>query len=180
MADDLVTVASFTHPVEAWVEKLRLDHAGVKSFVADDNIVSMYWLCSNAVGGVKLQVAHGDLQAAAEILSGEPAISRDGKAELCTEVPATLCPKCGSAEIYWQKCWRRAVFLCWLLLGFPLPILRRSWSCFDCHAWGQLRIQFTLRTLLILTFIVAVICSLVRTVSTWVPDFGGAESVPYP
>ena len=181
MAEELVTVARFTHPTEAWLEKLRLDQAGVRSYVADENLISMNWLYSNAVGGVKLQVARDDLQEAAELLNRQPAVSQGGTAEFCPEIPATRCPMCRSAEIYWQELWRRAVFLCWLVVGFPLPILRRSWSCLDCRAWGQLPIQFTIRTLLILTFLVAVVCSFVRVMVTiGATHVVRPEDVPYP
>jgi hypothetical protein len=162
MRQELVTVGSFTYPVGAWLAKLRLDHAGIASYVADENLISTYWLYSNALGGVKLQVARNDVRAAMEVLSEGPASTSDERARLSTDVPDTTCPVCGSTEVVWQKYWRRAVFLCWLVVGFPLPILRQSWFCLSCRAWGRLPLQFTLRTLLIVTLIVAVACSLVR------------------
>ncbi len=181
MAKELVTVARFTYPTEAWLQKLLLDRAGLTSYVADENLVSMNWLYSNAVGGVKLQVAQPDVKAAAKVLRDGPLVAADPEGEFCTDVPTEACPKCSSHEVYWNKVWRRPVFLFWLLFGFPVPLKRMSWGCFACHAWGRLPIQFTLRTLLILTLVVAVVCSLVRTLVTlWSPDLVGPESPPYP
>jgi hypothetical protein len=162
MPSRLVTVAAFTYPTQAWLAKLRLDEAGIPSFVADENLVSMNWLYSNAVGGVKLQVGDSDAVTAASVLGPEPAASVRAQGKRVAKVPGETCPKCGSPELYWQRYWRRVVFLCWLLLGFPVPIMRRSWACMTCGAWGQRPIQYRLRTLLVITFVVALVLGLIR------------------
>jgi hypothetical protein len=65
---ELVTIRSFWYLAEAELAKGLLESAGIHSLLFDENIVSMGWY-ANAVGGVKLQVAPEDAEAANEILS---------------------------------------------------------------------------------------------------------------
>jgi hypothetical protein len=73
----VVTVATFWNPVEAHVLVARLEGAGIRAFVADEQTVTMDWLLANAVGGVKVQVAESDLERARQVLA-EPPPTRDG------------------------------------------------------------------------------------------------------
>jgi len=60
--------------------KSILDSAGIESFLADENVISMNWLWSNALGGVKLQVRKTDVAVASELLEqtlSEAAASAD-------------------------------------------------------------------------------------------------------
>ena len=66
--EKLVTVATFDFRAEAEVAKLFLEEQGIQAFLADDNLVGMDWFLSNAVGGVKLQVAASDVDRARDIL----------------------------------------------------------------------------------------------------------------
>jgi hypothetical protein len=57
-----------------------LDSAGIESFLADENVIRMNWLWSNALGGVKLQVRKTDVAVASELLEqklSEAAASAD-------------------------------------------------------------------------------------------------------
>src|SRR5262245_3733301 len=54
---DLVTVGTFRDLPEAHALKMRLEAAGIPAYLADAELVAMDWLLSNAVGGVKVQVA---------------------------------------------------------------------------------------------------------------------------
>ncbi len=60
MADRLVTIATFDLPAKARLAQNALAEAGVRAVVADEAVVAMEWLLSNAVGGVKVQVWAGD------------------------------------------------------------------------------------------------------------------------
>jgi membrane protease YdiL (CAAX protease family) len=55
--DALVTIATYDIASQAEVDRLALEEEGIRTFLADDNLVTANWLLSNAVGGVKLQVA---------------------------------------------------------------------------------------------------------------------------
>lgn len=52
----MITIARFDNPVTANIAKARLDAAGIPALLADEHTVSMNWLLSNAIGGVRLQV----------------------------------------------------------------------------------------------------------------------------
>src|SRR5262249_49628477 len=54
---DLVTVATFWFPGEAHIVRCRLEAAGISVYIADEFTVTMDWFLSNAIGGIKLQVA---------------------------------------------------------------------------------------------------------------------------
>jgi hypothetical protein len=77
---NIVTVRQFLTVQEAVMAKNILDSAGIESFLADENVISMNWLWSNALGGVKLQVRTTDAAIASELLEqklSEPAASAE-------------------------------------------------------------------------------------------------------
>ena len=57
MAGKMVTVATFDMPTEAHLAKGLLEANGLAAFLADELTVGVAWHLSNAVGGIKLQVA---------------------------------------------------------------------------------------------------------------------------
>ncbi|MEP3479989.1 MAG: hypothetical protein ABJZ55_12135 [Fuerstiella sp.] len=67
MSDKLVTVATFSTPVEAAIGRNALEADGVRAFLADNAIVGMAWYLGGAVGGIKLQVADEDAERAISI-----------------------------------------------------------------------------------------------------------------
>lgn len=71
-AGDLVTVATFDSLIEAQLAQARLETAGLRSQLADAQLIAMDWVLSNAVGGIKLQVLGVDAPAALRALA-EPA-----------------------------------------------------------------------------------------------------------
>ena len=76
----IVTLRQFLTVQEAVMAKSILDSAGIESFLADENVISMNWLWSNALGGVKLQVRKTDVADASELLEqklSEAAASAD-------------------------------------------------------------------------------------------------------
>lgn len=144
MSDELVTIATFSRPMEAHLTRMRLESEGIECFIGDEYTVAANWLFSNAVGGVKLKVRESDAQEAAEILQQEPAdidsIEMDEDMEtpenIAIDKDEPVCPKCDSSDVYYEEYSRRAVFASWLLLGIPLPFLKRKWSCKGCsYEW---------------------------------------------
>jgi hypothetical protein len=101
------------------------------------------WLYSNAVGGVKLQVREEDAENALGILAdgpGEIEWEQEGEAdeedELAEEHEPEQCPRCASHRIHYEKYANRPFFLSWLLLGFPIPFLKKEWVCQNCgYGW---------------------------------------------
>ncbi len=64
----LIMVRSYRDLPEALLAKGSLESAGIKSFLADDNIVRMDWFWSNLIGGVKLLVSPEDFDEATAML----------------------------------------------------------------------------------------------------------------
>ena len=130
-ANKLVTVATFSRAEEAHVSKGKLQSEGIWSFVADEHIVTTNWLYSIAVGGVKLQVKESDAEKAYQFLQ-----YRQGKVTRYVEHATENCPKCGSSDVHYATFSLRPLFISWLILGFPLPFLKRKWVCTKCgHKW---------------------------------------------
>ena len=60
----MITVATFSKPEEAHLLRSQLESAGIPAFVKDEMTVQMYWLYSDAIGGVRVQIDENDLEAA--------------------------------------------------------------------------------------------------------------------
>jgi hypothetical protein len=64
MSTNLVTLATFDTSIKAEMAKAALAEAGIQSELGDENLVTMNWLLSNAVGGIKLVVREEDAERA--------------------------------------------------------------------------------------------------------------------
>ncbi len=69
MEDKLVTVGTYDMPTEAHLAKGLLEANGLTAFLADELTVGVAWHLSNAIGGIKLQVAESDVELATGILA---------------------------------------------------------------------------------------------------------------
>jgi len=72
-----VTIATFDTAPKAELAKNALGDAGISATLADGEIVAMEWMLSNAIGGIKLQVAGEDADRAALILSDHGELGDD-------------------------------------------------------------------------------------------------------
>ena len=93
--DKLATVATYSFPAEAEAARLLLESQGIRAFLADDNLVGMNWLVSNAVGGVKLQVAETDAKRAVEILECDKTSALPADDCVVEEDIHFACSECG-------------------------------------------------------------------------------------
>ncbi|MFH1742682.1 MAG: DUF2007 domain-containing protein [bacterium] len=126
----LITVDTFNSVAEAQPLKTSLESEGISCFLCDEFIAQDLW--PNLVGGVKLQVREEDAEKASFILDQEKSGTTDEKEE-------TLCPKCNSSNVYYEKWNRRLAFATWLLMGIPVPVLRHKWKCEECgHQWKMM------------------------------------------
>lgn len=100
MAEDLVTVATFSTLPEAEAARLHLETEGVSVVLVDAEIVSMDWLLGNAVGNVKLQVPDSMVDQAVRLLdevAEERAKRREMEGDDDWESPDDeLCLSCGA------------------------------------------------------------------------------------
>jgi len=70
-AENFVTVASCSTSPEAHAIRCHLEAAGITVFLADEFLVTMDWLLSNAVGGIKVQVPESEAERARQVLAEE-------------------------------------------------------------------------------------------------------------
>ncbi len=124
----MITVASFSKPEEAHMLRLRLEAGGIRAHVFDENMVQMDWMYSNAIGGVRVQIAEEDAEHAKAILEEAPVESEP--------VGMPACPKCGSTNSAPDELPRRISFLSLLVAGFPFMFSKTRWRCGSCnHVW---------------------------------------------
>src|SRR5690349_2384905 len=100
----LKTIATFSKPEEAHLFRTRLEAAGIPAYVQDEHFIQMNWLYSNAVGGVRVQIADEDLDAAREFLANDSPQSPSDAVDV-------VCPKCGSHDTLPDELARRISFL---------------------------------------------------------------------
>lgn len=125
----MTTIAQFSKAEDAHLLRMRLEAAGIEVFIQDENTVQVDWLLSDAIGGVRVQVADKDLEAATEILY-------DDRPSPPTDRP--ICPFCSSTQTAVDETPRRVTFLTILLLGIPLLYPRHRWKCISCgRSWNE-------------------------------------------
>jgi hypothetical protein len=89
-AQELATVGRYFSPVEAHAHRMALEEAGIKAWVLDEDLGTMY-----GVGvAPRLQVRSADQAMAREVLDSAPAPASAFPAD-----PAATCPACGSKEV---------------------------------------------------------------------------------
>ena len=94
---DYVTVARYRDMPEAVVARSVLESAGIDCILRDENTIRMQWFLSNAMGGMRLQVAPADEAAARELLSQPMPASFPVDSGPDYEQP--VCPNCGSIDV---------------------------------------------------------------------------------
>ena len=134
---EMVTIRQFRDLPEALLAKGKLDSAGIKCVLVDQNMVRMDWFISNLLGGIKLQVRKDDAEEAIALLA-EP-ISEDFEVEGVGSVEQPQCPRCGSFDIAHQAGFDKRFALAGLALGsIPIPVRRNEWKCESCgHKWQE-------------------------------------------
>lgn len=129
-----VTVGQYRDLPEGLVARAVLEEAGIQCFLTDENTVSINWGLSNAVGGIKLQVAPEDEAAARELLS-EPAPEQFAT-DSGEEFVQPVCPKCGSMDVIANDPDRKVMAVS-MLTRIPLPHRRpqeAEWRCMECDS----------------------------------------------
>ena len=109
----MVTIATFSLPIEAHIARAKLESEGIPAAIADEHTINMQWLYSNAIGGVKIQVPESFEEKAKGVLS------RDYSESLIAEMGEDKyhCPQCGSEDVKKQS------YACPLASCMPVPWL---------------------------------------------------------
>jgi hypothetical protein len=68
------TLATFSKPMDAHLLIARLEGSGIRAYLRDENMVTLDWLASNAIGGVKVDVGDEDFARAWEVMKDEPSL----------------------------------------------------------------------------------------------------------
>lgn len=135
MPGEFVQIGAFSHVIDAYLPKTRLEWLGIRCFVFDEHIVAVNWLYSLAVGRVKLKVSVADAERAAQIL-GEAPLPEDDPDYATADSESPRCPECNSSDVYFEKIWRRLSFVFLFFYGLPILIPRKRWLCTRCrHRW---------------------------------------------
>ncbi|MCF6285206.1 MAG: DUF2007 domain-containing protein [Candidatus Hydrogenedentes bacterium] len=127
-----VVVGTFPEAMAAHLVRMQLDAEGIDSYLADENIVSIYPLYFSAIGGIKLMVREEDAQAAFRIIEGV-----ESEAFTRYKSKQAVCPVCGSEHVGEKPlAYLRTLVLTILTIGLFLPFFYRSRKCEDCgHTW---------------------------------------------
>ena len=135
MEKNLITAMTFSTLWEAEIALSRLESENIPAYLKDGETVNMNWLLSNAVGGVKVQVADADMEKAKGILASSPAV---GAWEEDDPDDLILCPRCQNQDIQYVIRGRRLTFLTWVLCGIPLLWPRKRLHCSKCgYKWRE-------------------------------------------
>ncbi len=95
-----VTVARYSLAAEAQLMKNLLEEEGIQAFLADDVLIAMDWLLSNAVGGVKLQVLESDAERATTFIE-ENSLETLAKSKPVNESDVDVkCEACGQMSTF--------------------------------------------------------------------------------
>lgn len=113
-----VTVGQYADLPEALVSRAVLEEAGIRSFLSDENTVSVGWGFSNAMGGIRLQVAAEDEKAAREVLS--QSAPDQFATDTGEDFVQPVCPQCGSIDVIANDHKRTAS--------------EAAWRCMECDA----------------------------------------------
>ena len=133
MDEKLVTAMTFSTLWEAEIARSMLDSDGIPTYLKDGYTVNMNWLFSNAIGGVKVQVAEGDLESARAILSTPLIVDARDETDPGDFI---VCPRCRNENIQYHIRSRRWTFLTWILCGVPLIWPRKRLYCSRCgYRW---------------------------------------------
>lgn len=138
--NELVTVKVFDDYISANIFKDRLEYEGIYCFIKDEQTLTMNWLWSQALGGIKLQVRQEDVEKAVAILEVDEA-----NYELQQEQPAydehlsgqldpnnKVCIYCGSHNTKQTGYEKGIAYSALLVLGFPVGVKSDKWHCFHC------------------------------------------------
>ncbi|HTD94121.1 MAG TPA: DUF2007 domain-containing protein [Chitinophagaceae bacterium] len=123
---NFVVIWSYDNYIPAHLAMGRLEQEGIKSWLKDENTVTLDPILTNAVGGIKLMVAESRAKEAWELLT-----------RLQEEFKATLaCPRCNSTNIEKVSSPRKAsnwisAIGTFLLSSFAIAA-EKTYHCFNC------------------------------------------------
>ncbi|TVP79666.1 MAG: DUF2007 domain-containing protein [Puniceicoccaceae bacterium] len=121
-------IAAYSKPEEAYLAASLLEGNGITVHVRDADTVGNYWMYSNAIGGVKLEVPEAEEAKAREILN------------LPKEATGILaCPHCGSGNV---KIREMNIFTAIsVALSVMIPFASKKVDCMACSQSFELDLK---------------------------------------
>ncbi len=135
----LKTIARFRDVPAAQLAQSRLEADGIQASLLGVNHVSINWLASQAIGGIRLQVPAEEAERARELLQQDRSEDLEGVPE--ADLPAAqdeICPRCGSDHVHrsqlahWTKAASMLGGIWFLLLSLPFVWWRYRLDCSAC------------------------------------------------
>ena len=134
MNQDMIVVAAFTSVHEAQLARTALQAAGIQTALQNEHIVSMNWMYSNLVGGVKLIVERERADEARAVLATAATVEEDANTDLPAESAEDTCDRCGSRDFDSVPRGKGFSIFTWLTIGVPLGPAARRRFCRRCGA----------------------------------------------
>ena len=129
----LVVIETFTDTSLAYIAKAQIETAGIPAVMKDDGVVSMDWMLSNAVGGVKLLVPTSRAKEAYNLLHNDSELIQEESKQLSQAIEK--CPACGSTE-YTNSKFKTRIRALSMLLALPFTFGKNTYICKRCqHNW---------------------------------------------
>jgi hypothetical protein len=129
---ELVTVESFTDPVEAHITRGLLESEGIPAMLGSEHHVWSSWHFSQALGGVRLQVPAEYAYRAREVLARQRRGEYQEALEQQQEIEPTRCARCGSTDLRFTRSFA-SVLLLFLTLGISGLIFPPRISGIKCN-----------------------------------------------
>lgn len=123
-----IVVASYSYPYEAQIAKARLVSVGIPVNIENEHTINMYWLYSNALGGVRVSIPEIYFEKAKYLLENDFSDDIDDEFEILK----TQCPECKSELIEPYTKGKKSAFLFFTLLGFPMAQYEHGYKCQNC------------------------------------------------
>lgn len=163
MSERLVTVSTHLEPVEAAIARNRLDAAGIRAEVLDDQTATVAWQLGAATGGAKLLVAEEDAERALLVLAGDGGGPEGPEAGFTAEPPGPDeddGPLNGREEAA-ERSFRAALLglAAWPLQAWATVLVMDAWAS-DEPLRPRVRSRLRWATGLNLTFLLAVVAFL--------------------
>ena len=139
---ELITVKVFTDYITASIFKDRLEQEGIYCFIKDEQTLTMNWLWTQALGGIKLQVREEDVSKAVSIMEMDEAAYEQQQEQPAFDENLTgqlnpdnkVCIHCGSQNTNQVGYDKSIAYTALLALGFPVGVKSDKWHCFHCGA----------------------------------------------
>ena len=134
--DRLVTIATYTSPMEAQMAKVNLELAGIDAILLNENFSMLRPVFSLISGGIPLQVWASDSVLALEVLRETSGERPTETAQTVTLSEMARCPECGSRAVEQEFYFFRAIFalMTAVFLGAESGLRPRKWRCRICAA----------------------------------------------